>query len=58
MEKKSIFAHIQEMETQMGQIHSDLGEMKLIMKRAAGGESPTDVGKRTPPQNIEGSCAR
>lgn len=32
MEKKSIFAHIQEMETQMGQIHSDLGEMKLIMK--------------------------
>lgn len=32
MEKKNIFAHIQEMETQMGHIHSDLGDLKLIIK--------------------------
>jgi len=32
LEKKNIFAHIQEMETQMEQVHSDLGEMKLLIK--------------------------
>ncbi|GAF10634.1 DNA replication initiation control protein YabA [Paenibacillus pini] len=32
MEKKNIFVQIQEMETQMGQLHSDLGEMKLVIK--------------------------
>ncbi|MCM3786476.1 DNA replication initiation control protein YabA [Neobacillus mesonae] len=32
MEKKSIFAHILEMETQMGQMHNDLGELKMIVK--------------------------
>lgn len=32
LEKKNIFVQIQEMETQMGQLHSDLGEMKLVIK--------------------------
>lgn len=32
LEKKSIFAHILEMETQMGQMHNDLGELKMIVK--------------------------
>ncbi|KKO51563.1 DNA replication initiation control protein YabA [Paenibacillus sp. DMB20] len=32
MEKKNIFVRIQEMETQMGQMHSELGELKLVIK--------------------------
>ncbi|WP_211749479.1 DNA replication initiation control protein YabA [Paenibacillus sp. Marseille-Q4541] len=32
MEKKTVFAHILEMETQMGQMSSDLGELKMIVK--------------------------
>ncbi|MGG4478715.1 DNA replication initiation control protein YabA [Paenibacillus illinoisensis] len=32
MEKKNLFTHIHEMETQLGQLHSDLGELKMIVK--------------------------
>lgn len=32
MDKKTVFAHILEMETQMGQMSSDLGELKMIVK--------------------------
>lgn len=32
MEKINIFAHIQEMESQMGHIHSELGGLKLVIK--------------------------
>ncbi|MFH0070831.1 DNA replication initiation control protein YabA [Peribacillus sp. NPDC056705] len=32
MEKKNIFVLIQELETQMGHIHSELGGLKLVIK--------------------------
>ncbi|QDY84922.1 DNA replication initiation control protein YabA [Paenibacillus polymyxa] len=32
MDKLNVFARIHEMETQMGQLHSDLGELKLAVK--------------------------
>ncbi|CAM3094692.1 DNA replication initiation control protein YabA [Paenibacillus sediminis] len=32
MDKKNIFAYIQEMETQLGNMHSDLGKLKLVIK--------------------------
>ncbi|KAA8787423.1 DNA replication initiation control protein YabA [Paenibacillus amylolyticus] len=32
MEKKNLFTHIHEMETQMGQLHGDLAELKMIVK--------------------------
>ncbi|MDT9723068.1 DNA replication initiation control protein YabA [Paenibacillus sp. ClWae2A] len=32
MEKKNLFTHIHEMETQLGQLHGDLGELKMIVK--------------------------
>ncbi|GIP01411.1 MULTISPECIES: DNA replication initiation control protein YabA [Paenibacillus] len=32
MEKKNIFVLIQELETQMGNIHSELGGLKLVIK--------------------------
>ncbi|WP_106769562.1 DNA replication initiation control protein YabA [Paenibacillus faecalis] len=32
MDKKNIFVRIQEMETQMVQMHSELGELKLVIK--------------------------
>ncbi|MDO7908554.1 DNA replication initiation control protein YabA [Paenibacillus sp. JX-17] len=32
MDKINIFARIHEMETQMGQLHSELGELKLAVK--------------------------
>jgi regulator of replication initiation timing len=32
LDKLNVFARIHEMETQMGQLHSDLGEVKLAVK--------------------------
>jgi regulator of replication initiation timing len=32
LDKLNVFARIHEMETQMGQLHSDLGELKLAVK--------------------------